>query len=218
MSKGRGRDPARDTLHDAHRTVVSDPPQDGDLPVGQRLPLRHISLFSEVLLGRSEGQLRIATGRIGAGKMAGQQPLAQILRDEPPPSVHRPKVSNGGGLAGHDLSIDDQRTYAELLAELEALRAENARLRSLLGLDDRAHDLTVAGWSPTLFAPQPSAMETKQVVDRSSPRAAKVALFRSLFAGREDVYALRWENTRTGKGGWGPAVRGGWANARRPDP
>jgi hypothetical protein len=27
------------------------------------------------------------------------------------------KVSNGGGLAGHDLSIDDQRTYAELLAE-----------------------------------------------------------------------------------------------------
>lgn len=44
-----------------------------------------------------------------------------------------------------------------------------------------------------------------------------MALFRSLFAGRDDVYALRWENERTGKGGWGPAVAGGWANARRPD-
>ena len=44
-----------------------------------------------------------------------------------------------------------------------------------------------------------------------------MALFRSLFAGRDDVYAQRWENQRTGKGGWGPAVAGGWGNARRPD-
>ena len=117
---------------------------------------------------------------------------------------------------GKILVIDDPPTRAELLAELEALRAENARLRSLLGLDARAGDLAEAGWSPTLFAPQPTA-DTKPVVDRSSPRAAKVALFRSLFAGREDVYALRWENRRTGKAGWGPAVRGGWANARRPN-
>lgn len=30
------------------------------------------------------------------------------------------------------------------------------------------------------------------------------------------MYALRWENARTGKSGWGPAVRGGWSNSRRP--
>lgn len=103
---------------------------------------------------------------------------------------------------------------AELLAEVEALRAENARLRGLLGLDARRGDLEVAGWSPTLFQ---SGTSIGAKVDRSSPRAAKVALFRSLFVGREDVYALRWENQRSGKGGWGPAVRGGWSNARRPD-
>ena len=40
---------------------------------------------------------------------------------------------------------------AELLAELEALRAENARLRDLLGLDGRAGEMQAAGWSPTLF-------------------------------------------------------------------
>lgn len=53
-------------------------------------------------------------------------------------------------------------------------------------------------------------------MDRSSPSEEKIALFRELFAGREDVYALRWENQRTGKSGWGPAVVGGWANARKP--
>ncbi|MEW6475240.1 MAG: DEAD/DEAH box helicase family protein [Actinomycetota bacterium] len=115
------------------------------------------------------------------------------------------------------LGIADSPTHAELLAELDELRAENARLRGLLGLDARADGLADRGWSPTLFASHTATAEAKPVVDRSSPRAAKVALFRSLFAGREDVYALRWENNRTGKAGWGPAVRGGWVNARRPD-
>jgi hypothetical protein len=37
-----------------------------------------------------------------------------------------------------------------------------------------------------------------------------VALFGALFAARTDIYAVRWENTRTGRAGWLPAVRGGW--------
>lgn len=42
-------------------------------------------------------------------------------------------------------------------------------------------------------------------------------MFRELFTGRADVYAVRWANDRTGKAGWGPAVRGGWSKARDPD-
>ena len=34
--------------------------------------------------------------------------------------------------------------------------------------------------------------------------------FRALFAARADVYAIRWENARTGRSGWSPAVKGGW--------
>jgi hypothetical protein len=34
---------------------------------------------------------------------------------------------------------------------------------------------------------------------------AKVALVRTLFAGREDVYATRWVSARTGRSGWSPA-------------
>ena len=54
-------------------------------------------------------------------------------------------------------------------------------------------------------------------MNRRSPPEEKLALFRALFRGREDVYARRWDNARTGKSGWSPAVKGGWVNARKPD-
>ncbi|MGH9096954.1 MAG: TOTE conflict system archaeo-eukaryotic primase domain-containing protein, partial [Acidimicrobiales bacterium] len=53
-------------------------------------------------------------------------------------------------------------------------------------------------------------------VDQSSSAESKIALFCSLFVGREDVHALRWESAKTGKSGWSPAVVGGWANAKKP--
>jgi hypothetical protein len=43
----------------------------------------------------------------------------------------------------------------------------------------------------------------------------KVALFGTLFAARTDIYAVRWENPRTGQKGWLPAVRGGWRKGIR---
>lgn len=46
-----------------------------------------------------------------------------------------------------------------------------------------------------------------------SPPEAKVAFYGALFRGRADVYAVRWENTRTGHAGWMPAVAGGSAKA-----
>lgn len=103
---------------------------------------------------------------------------------------------------------------AVALAEIESLRVENERLRGLLGLtDDREAEPPVA-WEPTLFAP---AVPARPVVDRRSSPLDKIGLFRSLFAGRDDVYALRWQNDRTQKSGWSPAVVGGWANSKRPD-
>ncbi len=44
---------------------------------------------------------------------------------------------------------------------------------------------------------------------RSSPEA-KIALFRSLFRGRGDVYPRRFESRRTGKSGYGPACAHEW--------
>lgn len=107
----------------------------------------------------------------------------------------------------------DQK-LAAALAEIESLRSENDRLRGLLGLnEDRAPEPPVA-WEPTLFVP---ATPLRPVVDRGSSPADKIRLFRSLFAGRDDVYAVRWQNDRSHKAGWSPAVVGGWANSKRSD-
>jgi len=47
-------------------------------------------------------------------------------------------------------------------------------------------------------------------ITRNSPPAAKIALFRSLFRGREDVYPRRFESRKTGKGGYAPACGNEW--------
>ncbi|MFI9388395.1 TOTE conflict system archaeo-eukaryotic primase domain-containing protein [Kutzneria sp. NPDC052558] len=101
---------------------------------------------------------------------------------------------------------------AEELAELRAvttrLRAENARLLRLLEL------------TPKQAAP-PGPVQTgifeahPGPVDRRSAPESKVDFFAALFAARTDVYATRWENTRTGKAGWLPATRGGWRKGVR---
>jgi hypothetical protein len=53
-------------------------------------------------------------------------------------------------------------------------------------------------------------MDTSTPIDRQSPAQAKIRLFRSLFRGREDVYARRFENRRTGKHGYAPACANEW--------
>lgn len=103
-----------------------------------------------------------------------------------------------------------------LETEVRALRTENDRLRSLLGLDQPSRQQTTQPWEPTLFVE--SQLEAHRAgVDKNSPAELKIALFRSLFSGRDDVHTIRWESARTGKTGWSPAIVGGWANAKRPD-
>ena len=49
-------------------------------------------------------------------------------------------------------------------------------------------------------------------VDLNSTTRAKVALFRSLFRGRDDLYARRFENRTTGKSGYAPACANEWVS------
>jgi hypothetical protein len=48
------------------------------------------------------------------------------------------------------------------------------------------------------------------MVDHRSPPEAKVALFRALFRGREDVYPRRFESRKTGKAGYQPVCGNEW--------
>ncbi len=53
--------------------------------------------------------------------------------------------------------------------------------------------------------PQPQSL-----VHQTSSSEAKIALFRSLFRGREDVYPRRFESRKTGKSGYAPACANEW--------
>lgn len=51
---------------------------------------------------------------------------------------------------------------------------------------------------------------TSQPVDRTSSSEAKIALFRSLFRGRDDVSSRRFESRKTGRSGYAPACANEW--------
>jgi len=82
---------------------------------------------------------------------------------------------------------------------LAALRAENARLVGLL----EAHGIQ---WrQPNESVPPASERETSRLSTRE-----KVALFRRLFRGRDDVFPVRWENKTGSKSGYTPACANEW--------
>ena len=83
--------------------------------------------------------------------------------------------------------------------ELSGLRAENARLIALL----ESHGIE---WR---VPAQPVVAVQESELSRLST-AEKVALFRTLFRGRTDVYPIRWESKTSGKSGYAPACANEW--------
>ncbi|WP_291221650.1 hypothetical protein [Dokdonella sp.] len=78
---------------------------------------------------------------------------------------------------------------------LTSLHAENPRLTALLD----AHG--IAWRLPTQTQTQTVAELSRLTTDE------KVALFRTLFRGRMNVYPIRWESKTSGKSGYAPAAR-----------
>jgi hypothetical protein len=87
--------------------------------------------------------------------------------------------------------------------ENKRLREENARLRGLLA----AHSIAIPQLEPA--SPPAKAIEAAPPVDKEERARRRIALFRSLFRGREDVYARRWER-EDGKSGYSPAAIKDW--------
>lgn len=98
---------------------------------------------------------------------------------------------------GAKIEAELWRKLQEAQAECARLREENSRLRAVLGLGASAPLPTVS--SQDQHAASPGAL----------PADWQVALFRSLFRGREDVYALRWES-KGARSGYSPACRREW--------
>lgn len=106
---------------------------------------------------------------------------------------------------------NDEILKAELektAAECERLREENARLR----LRVREAPDALAPTPKQFTAHNNKERQASAAVTADSPTELKVSLFASLFRGREDVYATRWEG-RSGRTGYSPAGIREWDKA-----
>jgi superfamily II DNA or RNA helicase len=103
--------------------------------------------------------------------------------------------------------------FESLDAENRRLRDENGRLRKLLA----AHNIPIPPLQPD-SRPTVKTAESHSPEDRKEQARKRVVLFRSLFRGREDVYARRWESA-DGRSGYTPAAQKDWKaiNSSRPE-
>ena len=63
--------------------------------------------------------------------------------------------------------------------------------------------------SGEVFCLSNDVQKTNSVTKTSTPQE-KINLFKSLFIGREDVFALRWSNAKSGKNGYSPVCENKW--------
>ena len=93
---------------------------------------------------------------------------------------------------------------AELTRRLAALDRERAEIIVDLTELKRQQE------TDEICQEQPRQEPAPAAVTMNSSAVQKVALFRSLFRGREDVFPRRWDNSRTGNSGYAPACNNEW--------
>lgn len=104
-----------------------------------------------------------------------------------------------------------QARLQEALEECAQLRAENERLRTLLGYSSRSESTTQDKGDYSPFDPkQENTVPTSNtIINSRSSAQEKIALFRRLFRGRDDVFPKRWQNQK-GRSGYSPACANEW--------
>ena len=96
-------------------------------------------------------------------------------------------------------------TTDDLMRENAQLRAENTLLKSLLQANGIALPVIASDDCSTPH----DDMSMDIAVTKRSPLPDRISLFLSLFQGRPDVFARRWES-KNGRSGYSPACRNEW--------
>ncbi len=94
---------------------------------------------------------------------------------------------------------------ARIRARLASLDAERAKLETAL---DELQRRPPPARKLHLHA---MSSEAAPGVTAASSTTDKVALFRQLFAGRPDIFPVRWDSKKTGRSGYAPACANEWA-------
>ncbi|OHV80407.1 restriction endonuclease subunit R [Ensifer sp. LCM 4579] len=103
-------------------------------------------------------------------------------------------------MAGWNNTSEEIARIRRRLADLDAERVELERALEALE-QELASDSHASEGSSFVAAP----------IANSSPSIEKIELFRRLFAGRPDVFPVRWENRKAGRSGYSPACSNEWA-------
>jgi hypothetical protein len=109
--------------------------------------------------------------------------------------------------AGRKSQVADKSDIEADLAWVRARLADLDAERHELQREMKALEVRFA--SETTPAVTDSSFENAPVTN-TSPSYEKVELFRRLFAGRPDVFPVRWENRKTGRSGYSPACANEW--------
>lgn len=91
------------------------------------------------------------------------------------------------------------KRYNALVKENNDLKNELNRLKLQLGISESTDE---------------SALDNKISINKYSSPREKIALFRSLFKGREDVFARRWYSKNLDKSGYQPVCENEWTKGK----
>ncbi|MFN7973873.1 MAG: DEAD/DEAH box helicase family protein [Acidobacteriota bacterium] len=105
------------------------------------------------------------------------------------------------GVRGHDELLDELRQEEARLAAIEE-RERHARQR----VEALKAEIAEVGEPPSVRVQLPPAAPSAVPTTPSE----KVALFRALFRGREEIYPRLWTNPKTGRSGYAPACFNEW--------
>ena len=104
------------------------------------------------------------------------------------------------------MSVDDSAStgIADLQKRLVELDRERADI--LAALEQLKRQVAASEVQHITTSQMAGGVASPAVLSNSE----KIALFRSLFRGRDDVFPRRWENSKTGKSGYAPACHNEW--------
>ena len=113
-----------------------------------------------------------------------------------------------------DVTADDRKELERVLRQLEGvtaerdkLLAENRRLRREFGRPQKSNPANRSNLVSTTSSPSATG---STAINSESPLSEKVKLFRSLFRGREDVFARLWWSRKSQRVGYSPVCRHEW--------
>ena len=100
-----------------------------------------------------------------------------------------------------------------LISLLTDLSDANAEVRNYL-IEKKTATQFLLQQNETVTTSSEDLLKPTPVINRQSTPQEKINLYKSLFSGRQDVFALRWFNAKSNKSGYSPVCGNKWLSGK----